>query len=269
MTSALGTAALRLAGKGFAIFPLRPRSKEPFSDNRFFRTVGGYKAATRDPALIEFWWSRQPEANIGLATGSVSGVWVLDLDGADDEAWLHEQEVEHGENVPRTVEVTTGKGRHLYWRYPTGIDIRNAQDRDDMPDVRGIGGYVLLPPSVHPSGRAYAWSAESADAFAGAPGWLIGIVSERGAGNRGEPIARSPEFWRSFIDEDRDGSRRGSAIATLYGHLVRHNVDAFMALSLARMVDETRHKPPLGRGEVDRICNDIANLEADRREGKR
>jgi hypothetical protein len=269
MTSALGTAALRLAGKGFKIFPLRPRSKEPFSDNKFFRTVGGYKCATRDPALIEFWWSRQPEANIGLATGSVSGVWVLDLDGEDDEAWLREQEIEPGENVPPTVEVTTSKGRHLYFKYPLGADIRNAQDRDDMPDVRANGGYVLLPPSIHPSGRVYAWSAESANAFPDSPAWLIEIVTNRGAGKSGEPIARSAEFWRSFIDEERDGSGRGSAIATLYGHLVRHNVDAFMALSLARVVDETRHKPPLGRGEVDRICDDIANLEADRREGKR
>jgi hypothetical protein len=263
----LGSAALRLAGKGFAVFPLRPRSKEPYRDDKFFRTVGGYKCASRDPALIEFWWDRQPEANIGLATGSVSGIWVLDLDGDDDEAWLHEQEIEHGETVPPTVEVITGKGRHLYFRYPYGIDVRNTQDRDDMPDVRGNGGYVLLPPSLHPSGRAYAWSVDSADSFADAPDWLIKIVTNRRA--NGKPIAHSDEAWRTFIDMAHDGSHRGSAVARLFGYLVRHYVDPRMALSMARIFDETRNEPPLGHGEVDRICNDIAHKEADRREGKR
>jgi hypothetical protein len=263
--SALGAAALKFGRKGFAVFPLRPRTKEPYSDDKFFRTIGGYKCASRDPALIKFWWSRQPEANIGLATGSVSGVWVLDLDDDEDEAWLREHEIEHGETIAPTVEVITGKGRHIYFRYPYGIDIRNAQDRDDMPDVRGDGGYALLPPSIHPSGRAYAWSVDSADGFADAPGWLIEIVTNR---RKGEPIAHSPESWRTFIDMAHDGSHRGSAIARLYGYLVRRYVDPVMALSIARIFDEQRNEPPLGHAEVDRICNDIAHREADRREAK-
>jgi hypothetical protein len=264
--SPLGENALRLAARGFAIFPLRPRTKEPYGDDKFFRTVGGYKCASRDPALIEFWWARQPEANIGLATGSVSGVWVLDLDDDEHEAWLHEQEIEHGETVPPTVEVITGKGRHLYFRYPYGTDVRNAQDRDDMPDVRGNGGYVLLPPSVHPSGRAYAWSVDSTDTFAAAPGWLIKIVTNRKTS--GKAIARSDAAWRTFIDMAHDGSHRGGAVASLFGKLVRHYVDPRMALSIARMFDESRNTPPLGRAEVDRICNDVAHKEADRREGQ-
>ncbi len=265
--SALSTAALALARKGFAVFPLRPGTKEPYSDDKFFRTVGGYKCASRDPALIEFWWSRQPTANIGLATGSISGIWVLDLDCNEDEAWLREQESEHGETIPATVEVITAKGRHIYFRYPPGVDIRNAQDRDDMPDVRGNGGYVLVPPSVHPSGRAYCWSVDSADSFADAPEWLVELVTKRHTG--GEPIAHSPEYWCGFVDREHDGSHRSKAVAQLFGYLVRRYVDPIMALALARLVDEQRHKPPLGGAEVDRICNDIADREVDRREAKR
>lgn len=263
--SPLKTAALALARKGLAVFPLRPRTKEPYSDDKFFRTVGGYKCASRDPALIEFWWGREPDANIGIATGSVSSVWVLDLDSREDEAWLREQEIEHGENVPPTVAAITARGRHLYFRYPLGVDIRNAQDRDDMPDVRGNGGYVLVPPSVHPSGRVYAWSVDSAGEFAVAPDWLVEIVTNRGASSNGEPIARSPESWRTFIDQDHDGSHRDRAVAQLYGYLVRHYVDPWMALSITYMFDELRNKPPLGHGEVFRICNDIADREAGRR----
>src|SRR5262249_35287555 len=124
----LRMAALALARKGFAVFPLRPNTKEPKGDHNFFRTVGGYKCASRDPALIEFWWDRHPDANIGVATGSVSGIWVLDLDDDRDEAWLREQEAAFG-SLPPTVEGITGKGRHLYFRYPLGIDIRNTQNR--------------------------------------------------------------------------------------------------------------------------------------------
>ena len=65
-----------------------------------------------------------------------------------------------------------------------------------------------------------------------------------------------------------DGSHRGSAVARLYGYLVRRYVDPVMALSIARLFDEQRNEPPLGRAEVDRICNEIADREADRREAE-
>jgi Bifunctional DNA primase/polymerase, N-terminal len=260
-------AALAYVNKGFAIFPLRPRSKEPFKDDKFFRTVGGYKAATRDPELIRFWWGRHPDANIGVATGSVSAIWVLDLDNEQDEAWLARLAAAHpDEPLPSTVEVITGSGgRHLHFRYPRGLDLRNAGGRNDMPDVRGNGGYAVLPSSIHPSGRPYAWSVDSASEFADAPRWLIDAVMNRGTGKSGAAEAHSPESWRIFIDQEHDGSHRENAVATLYGHLVRHYVDPVMALSICRMFDECRNKPPLNIGEVDRICNDIAKRELERR----
>jgi hypothetical protein len=261
--SKLGEAARRYASKGLAVFPLRPRSKEPYGDDKFFRTVGGYKCATRDPPLIDFWWGRQPEANIGIATGSVSGMWVLDLDDDDDEAWLRRQEAEHGA-LPPTVVAITGKGRHLYFRYPLGVDVRNIQDRDDFPDVRGNGGYVLAPPSVHPSGRRYAWSVDSGDSFEDAPGWLIEAVTKPRGQNGGAPAA-SPEAWRSFLDTSVDGSHRGHAVARLYGLLVRRYVDAVVALGVVRMFNTLRCQPPLDDADVVRIADDIANREADRR----
>jgi hypothetical protein len=276
--SPLGTAALRLAAKGLAVFPLRPKTKEPYGDDKYYRTKGGYKCATRDQSLIEFWWARHPDNNIGVATGSVSAIFVLDVDGNEGRETLATLEEQHGQ-LPTTVEVVTpgkinkktgvhsGPGLHLYFRYPLGLDIRNAQDRDDLPgiDWRGNGGYVAVPPSEHPDGGFYAWSVDSADTFADAPDWLIKIVTNRHAGSNGKPIARRAEAWRTFIDAEHEGSDRGKAIASLYGHLVRKGVDRLIALSIARILDETRNKSPLGRAEVDRICEDIANREADRR----
>src|SRR5262249_39762514 len=146
-------------------------------------------------------------------------VWVLDIDGEEGEATLRELEAQHGA-LPTTVEAITGKGRHLYWRWPTGLVIRNKQVNQNMPgiDVRGDGGYVLAPPSIHPSGRIYAWSVDSGESFEDAPDWLLDLVTKA---VEIAPATRSPEQWRTFLDDVVEGSRRGAAIARLYGLLVR------------------------------------------------
>jgi hypothetical protein len=168
----LGTAALELAAKGFRVFPCVERGKEPaIHDN--------LKRATSDPNTISGWW-RARDFNIGLATGEGSGVWVLDVDGDEGKETLHQLEAAHGA-LPPTVEAITGKGKHLYFRWPVGTEIRNKQDNPVMPgiDVRGDGGYVLAPPSVHPSGRRYTWNVDSPDEFADAPDWLIVLVTSK------------------------------------------------------------------------------------------
>jgi hypothetical protein len=257
--STLRNAALQLAAKGMRVFPCKERSKEPM-----FK--GWPEYATTDPTRINNWWSNGA-CNVAIATGPGSGVWVLDIDGENDEGWLRKLESAHGE-LPPTVEVITGKGRHLYFRWPTGENIRNIQNRDDFPDVRGDGGYVMAPPSIHPSGRAYAWSVDSASEFADAPDWLINLVVNRPRNSDGVIETYTPEQWRSFISETVDGSRRGSAIARLYGLLIRRWVDPVVALDIARMFNAQRCDPPLDEHEVLRIANDIAKRQADKEAGE-
>jgi hypothetical protein len=269
--SPLGKSALRLAAKNFAIFPLRPRTKEPYGEDKFFRTVGGYKCATRDPALIEFWWGRQPEANIGLATGSISGVWVFDVDGDAGRLALAKLEEQHGQ-LPETAEVITpgkieagvhtGRGLHLYFKYPTGADIRNAQDHADL-HVRGNGGYVLLPPSAHPDGGNYAWSVDSADTFADAPEWLLELALKGGSGGQ----AKSPEEYRGYFEQTFEGSRRGSVVCSLYGHLVRRRVQPVVALCIVRDFNQMHCRPPLDDAEIVELADFVAGREHERRRG--
>jgi hypothetical protein len=278
--SALATAALQLATKGFAVFPLRPKTKEPYRDDKFYRTVGGYKCATRDRSLVEFWWAKHPDNNIGIATGSVSAIWVLDVDGDEGRETLATLEEQHG-GLPETVTVITpgkinkktglhtGKGLHLYFRYPLGLDIRNAQDRDDLKglDWRGNGGYVAAPPSLHPDGGVYTWSVDSADTFADAPDWLIKIITtKRGAGGR---IAHSPEYYRTLIGEKHEGSHRGKALTSLCGHLLYCEVDPLVVLDLVRAVNERSCGPPLCDDEVVRIVTEITRSEKEQRGGVR
>jgi hypothetical protein len=237
------------------VFPCKEHGKEP-------AIVENLRRATVDLNLIAGWWDSR-NFNIAVATGEGSGVWVLDIDGEQGEETLRRLEAEHG-TLPQTVEAITGKGRHLYFRWATGTVIRNKQVNPNMPgiDVRGNGGYVLAPPSIHPSGRVYAWSVDSASSFADAPEWLLDLIAKGASANKS--AAHTPEEWTSFLDDHVDGSRRSAAIARISGVLLRRYLEPEIALGLVRSWNESRCHPPLDGGEVERIMRNIARREAAR-----
>lgn len=147
-------AAIEYAKKGFAVFPLKYRDKVPLTRN-------GCKDATTDAAQIKSWWQKYPNANIGLATGAVSqNVFVIDLDidedrGIDGYHSLEDWQREHGD-FPETWTAITGRGGyHLYYR--GNGKIKNRAGIIDGVDIRGNGGYVVAPPSIHKNGNRYEW----------------------------------------------------------------------------------------------------------------
>ena len=143
------------------------------------RTLHGVKDATTDRKQIKAWWEKWPKANVGIATGAPSGIFVLDVDGATGKASLKELEAEHG-RLPRTVTVKTGNGRHLYFRSAGGRIGNSAGRLGKGIDVRGDGGYVVGAGSVHYSGAIYRYVAGRAlreIEVASAPEWLIDLIS--------------------------------------------------------------------------------------------
>jgi putative DNA primase/helicase len=159
-------AALEYAARGWRVFPVHSptgRADRPCSCGKLDctnvgkhpRTARGFKDATTDEAQIREWWTMWPDANIGVATGIASGIWVLDVDGAEGQAALAQFEREHGP-LPETVGQVTGSGgRHLLFRYVPGLT--NKVKFAPGLDVRTDGGYVVVPPSLHVSGRRYEW----------------------------------------------------------------------------------------------------------------
>ena len=149
------TFALAYARAGWPVFPCRPRDKPPL-------TRHGVKDATADGATITAWWTCWPNANIGLATGVAFD--VLDIDGPD---------VELPGPLPDSPTVGTGKGLHIYLPV-TGLGNRAGM----VPgvDYRGVGGYILAPPSVHPSGAVYQWLASPRLPLAEPPTWLTKLL---------------------------------------------------------------------------------------------
>lgn len=162
--SALGQAALGYAELGWPVFPLRPRSKAPIFS-------GGFHTATVNTATVERWWRANPAANVGAACGEA--VIVLDVDGPEAEAELHKL-LPGGESIDQYPQVSTGRaggGRHVYF---TGdLELRRRIGFRPHLDLLGRGGYVILPPSVHPSGAEYRWvHGGPPSVLPGVPEWL-------------------------------------------------------------------------------------------------
>ena len=194
MADALQSASFRYARRRVAIFPLAPGTKCPIKGSH------GLRDATDDPDVARIRWRRNPQANIGAATGSRSGFWVLDVDLPNGPESLAALEAEHGP-LPVTIEASTPRGgRHLYWRWPgDGPEIRNSAGRIGKGlDVRGEGGSITLPPSVLTDGRGYRWVKNGAGTFADAPEWLVKIVLPPLPPPRAEPKP-PPENIENYV----------------------------------------------------------------------
>lgn len=247
-SASLREAALWYARAGLPVFPLRPRGKEPL-------TPHGFHDATTDPAQVEEWWSRWPDANIGLDLGR-AGLFVLDADprngGPADRFGL----IELLGPLPDTAEAATGGGgRHVYFRSVNGIRCGLLAAGID---IKAAGGYVVLPPSIHPSGQAYEW-----DGIAGAnallkpadpPVWLL----ERLARGHG---CRAASAKRSGTPRIMAGSRN-SKLTSVAGALRRQGMgeEAIAAALLA--INEDQCEPPLSGDEVRRIAHSVARYPA-------
>jgi hypothetical protein len=180
--------ALAYAARGWSVFPChtlengvcscgnkdcgRNTAKHPLTES-------GVKDATADTETLKrYFGGAYDAANIAVATGETSGVWVLDVDDMNALAAL---ERVHGP-LPKTPLVQTGSGgRHYYFRYTEACsDMKNAVKFAGCLDVRTTGGYVLLPPSLHASGNTYRWLVSPDDTpIADAPAWLVDLVPKR------------------------------------------------------------------------------------------
>ncbi len=136
------------AADGFALTPLGIRTKVPIL----------YKwqlSATADPDQLGTWFQEYPNSNFGIATGSKSGFVVIDLDSPEAEQRWAELQQSLGFSEPDTYCQTTARGRHIFLLAP-GIGIGNLIGAlGNVIDVKGDGGQVPAPGSIHPSGAIY------------------------------------------------------------------------------------------------------------------
>lgn len=260
-------AALSYAKRGWLVLPLHTPTRDGCSClsgdcksvGKHPRIANGCKGASSSAEQIRSWWTRWPDANIGIATGPRSRLFVLDIDGNEGQASLRALEAQ--QRLPKTLSVLTGRrgadgkreGYHLYFDWPAGARLRNSVPRGIGKglDARGDGCYVVAPPSVHASGLHYEWaSAESA--VADSPSWLVAAYSTS------PPISSSPprvslfyvghrnqELFRLGRKWHREG---GIERAELERKLLTANI--------------RRCRPPLDEPEVLKIAANAVTLQS-------
>lgn len=246
-------AALDYLRRGWSVIPLRPRDKRPLVK---WEAFGRAQASEAD---VRQWFDRRPDANLGIVTGTVSRLLVLDVDlGHGGEQSMAELERDHGPLPPTVTAETGGGGRHLYFEHPGSDVVGNRAGLWPGIDLRGDGGYVVAPPSIHPSGRAYRWlPARDPESLAVAPlpAWLAAVLVQHPE-RHGHPLA----YWRRLVRDGVAEGTRNTTIASLAGHLLWHGVDPVVALELLLAWNRLRCRPPLDDDEVARIVDSISHL---------
>ena len=192
-SSSILKAALEYLRRGWSVLPLKSRGKRPLVPWEEFQR------RRADEAEVRLWFESFPRANLAIVTGAISGLVVLDIDpGHGGDESLTELESLHGA-LPNTIEVLTGGGgRHVYFRHP-GDAVRNQAGLAPGIDLRGDGGYVVAPPSIHPSGREYRFEVShhpDETLLAAIPAWVLGLTHPEG---RGHPFA----YWRNLVREGK------------------------------------------------------------------
>lgn len=212
------------------------------------------KYQTQRPTIdkAKTWWKRWPMANIGIITGAISNLVVIDIDR--DAAKQHVED----RGPSDTVTALTGKGYHLYFQYP-GKAMPNAINLLDGLDIRGDGGYVVAPPSVHLSGQRYRWEnvrSRSDWHLSPLPKWLQDtLVPECDAAPTKQATTRTHWFIRSFQSGSEKGTRNDTC-AKMAGYLLRYLPNPNVVHAILQEWNQKNH-PPLRAEEVRKTVYSI------------
>lgn len=229
--------AFHYLSRGISVIPLKA-DKTPYASWKEYQT----RRATEEE--VREWFVKYPKANLGIVTGQISGLIIIDVDaghgGLETMEWL---------DLPDTPKVRTGGGGfHFYYFPPTPEPISNFQAREELQgiDLRGDGGYVVAPPSIHESGYAYEW----------VNGFELDML----------PLATLPEWAYSPAEEKKpplntlyagvSNGNRNQTLARLAGSWIRDELPLVECIELAK-VWNSRNQPPMGDREVETTVKSI------------
>lgn len=247
--------ALRYLGMGFSVIPVKSMSKEPLISWKEFQNRRASESEIRE------WYKKWPDANIGIVTGLISQAAIVDCDGP--EGLKEAQRI----LLHSPVITLTGNGRQLWYRHPGGT-IQNSVRSYPGVDVRGDGGFVVAPPSIHPNGKRYRWlrpvlsvndlpafpieifagnvpkESQTQDANRNAPGWISQALEEMKYGNIDDTLFKICSRLRN------DGYTAADVESLLRPHAERVGADEG---HLRSKIDNVWGRYPAGANPTDSV----------------
>ncbi len=233
--------------KDFSVIPIG-RDKKPL-----IPTWKEYQTKHAAKEEVAEWCKALKPVGIGIVTGKISGIAVLDIDVGADTSGLE---------LPPTPSVNTGGGgSHHYFKLPAGVLLQSSNGFRHKMDFKAEGGYVIAPPSLHKSGKRYEWAVAPEDAdFAEIPSWLKQEIESRGGAQKD---------WSSITKGVAEGGRNSSA-ASYIGKLLQSlpEVDWESVAWASAIAWNKQNKPPLPEKELRSVFDSIAMAEKKGKEEK-
>lgn len=251
-------AALHYAQMGLAVLPLHSIYKgkcscgnsDCGSPGKHPRTKNGVKEASKVPAQIREWWGAHPHANIGIATGRISGIIVIDVDGEEGEESLANLESDYGPLPDTWEQLTGGGGRHIVLRRMDWAKVKNRVRLAPGLDVRADDGYIVAEPSVHSSGRMYYWEIEHLPEEIP----LADVPAEWAELFREQPR----EYHKTELPANFPQGERNTLLFKLGASLRARGLSDAALLAALREENRSRCQPPLEDREVQTIATSCA-----------
>ena len=253
--------------QNLSVIAIRPRDKKPLIAWEEFQT------RKADQNEIKSWFDKWPDANIGTVTGQISGMVVIDIDSEEAKDTLKELAGEYDlESAPRS---RTGRGWQLFFKHP-GVPISNRAGVLPGLDVRGDGGYVILPPSIHPNGKTYRWEVPLNGDLPKLPVELFKLITSSGSGqdtrerfNTAQALAGVPEGQRDetlfrLACKLRSADIPRDMAEALILEAARNCQPPFPESEALAKVENAYGRYPAGGGKAEQ---DPHNLTSDYREG--
>jgi len=192
--------ALRYIEKGWSIIPIKPKSKLPMMDSWKL-----HQEMRLTKAQAQKIWGDTPEAGIALVCGEISGVIVVDIDNKGGTP-------DHGLTLPMTLCAKSGGGgQHIFYKWRKGLIGAKVGFRKNV-DIRSDASYIIIAPSVHPSGNEYEWIIDENEPIAPAPEWL--------ETKNQDDYEKDKTDWEEFFKGHKGEGVRNMSAAQLAGKIM-------------------------------------------------
>lgn len=239
--------ALDYASSGWSVLPVRPEEKRPFMSNWL-----QYNSTKATEEQIKNWFKSLSGAGVGVVTGRISEIVVLDVESACSTPI---SEILKLYPTGRVAKTGSG-GYHLFFKYPVGVThINNRVRMFENVDLRADGGFIVLPPTLHPSGNLYEWI--NTDEMGEFPTELLRASQQPTKSSTGD------ELWISDMLHGVGKGSRDDSAAKLAGYFYKKGVSPDIIESLLAEWNE-RNNPPLPIQDIRRVVASVGRYYADR-----